>query len=65
MTGTQELSIHEGMQVMHELENQQQQKKNGKVTKKKTAKPSEEIVFNLDTLQADTQKNQDQVDASG
>ena len=53
MTGTQELSIHEGMQVMHELENQQQQKNQGKAAKKKKHRGNDEVVINLDNLQTD------------
>lgn len=65
MTGTQELSIHEGMQVMHEMENQQQ-KKNGKEAKKKKPKTSDgQVVMNLDKLQADAKKGPDGLEASG
>ena len=52
MTGPQELSIHEGMQVMHELENKQQQKYNGKGTKKKRqTKTGRDSPLNLAALQ--------------
>ena len=60
MTGTQELSIHEGMQVMHEMENQQN-KKNTKGQKKKkkttTTNDCSEVVFNLGSLNTDNLKN--------
>jgi len=61
MTGPQELSIHEGMQVMHELENKQQQKHNvekynGKGAKKRRTKTGRDSPLNLAALQKEQER---------
>ena len=59
MTGTQELSIHEGMQVMHEMENQHNKKNVKGQKKKKKTNDCSEVVFNLGSLNTDNLKNPD------
>ena len=53
MTGTQELSIHEGMQVIHEMENQHNLKHAKHPKKMGANKESNEVVFNMGSLNTD------------